>query len=88
MPTIARAIPNTERRSGNSRKIKALAGISQKAAVYWSRMALAAVVALIAAMYRPVMAPNIKAQGTIAGLKIHRLRGTNGKRARPAKTPR
>jgi hypothetical protein len=50
IPSVAMLIPWTERRSGRSRNSQALSGIVQKVEVHWRKIALAAVVALIAAM--------------------------------------
>ena len=50
IPTVARPMPISERRSGRSRRSRALSGTVQKVAEHCRKMALAAVVALTAAM--------------------------------------
>ena len=77
-------MPTSERRSGRSPRKITLAGTSQKVAVHWRKIALAAVVSLIAPMYRPIIVPNSKTPGIIARRNTTRDRRTIGNSASPA----
>jgi hypothetical protein len=57
----------------------------QTVEVHWRKIALAAVVALTAPIYSPIIAPKMMQTGSMIGRKIQRWRGMNGRRTRPAK---